>query len=91
VKENVPMLDILLDRQVDVNVRNSEGRTPVFFAVMLKRLDVVQKLVEAGAKLEVSDGCSHTPLYYARMLGDATIERFLIDHRLTQTVIDGHS
>jgi ankyrin repeat protein len=87
IAENVPLIELLLERQVDVNARNADGRTPVFFAVMVKSVEILERLVAAGATLLVGDNYSHTPLYFARTLAEPLIERCLVDHGLTVSIL----
>jgi ankyrin repeat protein len=54
-KENVEAVRMLLDLGLDPNTSNSEGRTPLMGAALKGRNDVVQLLVDRGAKLETRD------------------------------------
>jgi ankyrin repeat protein len=82
------MVELLLERQASVHVTNLEGRTPLFYAVMVKRLDILERLVDAGANLIVADRYTRTAMYYARMLGVPPIERFLAEHGLMVSFIE---
>lgn len=63
-------LRMLLDRHVDVDVRNaSTGRTPVMEALMGNRTVQVEMLRNAGARLDVSDHMGNTPLHVAAQIG----------------------
>jgi len=55
-KENLEAIKMLVgDLGLDPNQGNNEGRTPLMGAAMKGRNDVVQFLVESGAKLETHD------------------------------------
>jgi uncharacterized protein len=54
-KENLEAMRMLLDLGLDPNHANNEGRTPLMGAAIKGRSDVVQLLVERGAKLETRD------------------------------------
>jgi ankyrin repeat protein len=55
-KENLEAVKMLVDELgLDPNGPNSEGRTPLMGAAMKGRNDVVQFLVDKGAKLETHD------------------------------------
>lgn len=49
------MVDLLLDKGADPNIKNSEGKTPIILAATKKRLSSVKILHYAGADLKVTD------------------------------------
>ena len=55
VKENVEAVRMLLDLGLDPNAANNDGRTPLMAAAMKGRNEVVQLLVDHGAKLDTRD------------------------------------
>ena len=57
-KENVEAMRMLLDLGLDPNGANVEGRTALMGAALKGRNEVVQLLVERGAKLDQRDGGS---------------------------------
>jgi ankyrin len=54
-KENLEAMRMLLDLGLDPNHANNEGRTPLMGAAMKGRTDVIQLLVDRGAKLDTHD------------------------------------
>jgi ankyrin repeat protein len=54
-KENVEAVRMLLDLGLDPNSANQEGRTPLMGAALKGRTDVIQLLVDRGARLDVRD------------------------------------
>ena len=58
VKENAEAIRLLLDLGLDPNGANREGRTALMGAALKGRNDVVQMLVDRGAKLDQRDGGS---------------------------------
>ena len=54
-KENLEAVRMLLDLGLDPNSANQEGRTPLMGAALKGRPDVIQLLVDRGAKLETRD------------------------------------
>ena len=54
-KENLEAVRMLLDLGLDPNHANNEGRTPLMGAALKGRSDVIQLLVERGAKLDARD------------------------------------
>jgi uncharacterized protein len=57
-KHNVDAVGMLLDLGVDPNAGNKEGRTALMGAALKGRNEVVQMLVDRGAKLDARDGGS---------------------------------
>jgi ankyrin repeat protein len=54
-KENLEAVKMLLDLGLDPNAANRDGRTPLMGAALKGRSDVVQMLVDHGAKLDTRD------------------------------------
>jgi ankyrin repeat protein len=54
-KENLEAVRMLLDLGLDPNSANQEGRTPLMGAALKGRTEVIQLLVERGAKLDTRD------------------------------------
>jgi ankyrin repeat protein len=54
-KENIEAVKMLLDLGLDPNAANADGRTPLMGAAMKGRNDVIQLLVERGARLDTRD------------------------------------
>jgi ankyrin repeat protein len=54
-KENFEAMKMLLDLGLDPNHANNEGRTALMGAAMKGRPDVIQLLVDRGAKLDARD------------------------------------
>jgi ankyrin repeat protein len=54
-KENLEAIRMLLDLGLDPNGANNEGRTPLMGAALKGRNEVVQLLVDRGARLETRD------------------------------------
>ena len=57
-KENIEAVRLLLDLGLDPNAANKDGRTPLMGAAMKGRNEVVQMLVDKGAKLDARDNGS---------------------------------
>jgi ankyrin repeat protein len=69
-KENLEAVRMLLDLGLDPNTSNSEGRTPLMGAALKGRNDVVQLLVDRGARLDARDrGSRDTHIPGARIAG----------------------
>jgi hypothetical protein len=58
VQENLEAVRMLLDLGLDPNGANQDGRTPLMGAALKGRSDVIQLLVDRGAKLDQRDNGS---------------------------------
>ncbi|HXH24212.1 MAG TPA: ankyrin repeat domain-containing protein, partial [Vicinamibacterales bacterium] len=68
--ENVEAVRLLLDLGLDPNAANAEGRTPLMAAALKGRTEVIQLLVERGARLDARDrGSRDTHIPGARIAG----------------------
>jgi len=69
-KDNVEAVRMLLDLGLDPNSQNNEGRTPLMGAALKGRNEVVQMLVDKGAKLDARDrGSRDTHIVAATIAG----------------------
>lgn len=79
----VEIYDLLLDNEAELDSKDEDGRTPLFFAVQSDNVYFVQRLIEKGAKVDEVDNDGSTPLHIAT--GNTTdacweILKFLIGH-----------
>ena len=54
-----------LFKDIDHNIKNKEGRTPLHIACVYGNLNGVKQLIEQGAKVNAKDNCNKTPLSLA--------------------------
>lgn len=54
-EENLEAVEMLLDLGADPNAANEDGRTPLMGAAMKGRIEVIEALVAAGARLDTRD------------------------------------
>ena len=69
----------LLDAAVDVNASQGDGATALHWAAYLNDADMTAVLINADAKIAVSNNYGATPLGLASKNGNATIIKQLID------------
>jgi len=72
-------LQVLLDLDWDVNLRNEEGETALHLACLEGHLGIVKRLLQAGAEINPQTELGDTPLALATLQGHGEIVRFLLD------------
>lgn len=78
VRRDVPgLVDYLVQHRARLNVRNRNGETALSIAAFLGRSMYVQRLVEAGADVNIY---GWSPLAYAAYNGHAEIADYLLKH-----------
>jgi ankyrin repeat protein len=85
------MVQVLLDYGVDVNARNSRGRTPLAYASLGGRPNeprVTRLLIEHGADPNIPSVSGFTPLHRASENGRIEIVHILIEHGANVEVQD---
>ncbi|PIA25480.1 hypothetical protein AQUCO_11400034v1 [Aquilegia coerulea] len=68
-----------IDSSISINLKDSEGRTPLHWAVDRGQLKVVELLVSKKADLNVTDDEGQTPLHYAAMCEREAIAEYLVN------------
>jgi ankyrin repeat protein len=64
-QENLGVLDRLIAAGADVNTRDRGLSTPLIYAALRGKRETAQKLLEAGAQIDVTDAVGWTPLHFA--------------------------
>lgn len=60
---NVPVLNLLLERGLDVNIRDSRGQTPLHFAARFGSIDCGKILISKGADVRLLTFMDHSAMY----------------------------
>ncbi|KAK9819574.1 hypothetical protein WJX81_003882 [Elliptochloris bilobata] len=63
----------------DVDMRDPEGRTPLFFAVAYNHVAIVEELLRADADVHAQDGKGNTPLHFAAGYARGALARRLVE------------
>ncbi|KAF9603980.1 hypothetical protein IFM89_039334 [Coptis chinensis] len=69
-----------IDSGTSVNLKDSEGRTPLHWAVDRGHLKVAELLVSKKADVNIKDNEGQTPLHYASVCEKQGIAEFLVNH-----------
>ena len=78
--QNIPLINLLLDRGADINQADKSGRVPLENAVLKNNKDIVELLLDRGADTnKVVRGVEETPLFTAVKMGFIELARLLLD------------
>ena len=70
---HLDVVDVLLDRGAEVEVRDAASNTPLSRAAAGGHAEIVRRLLDAGANVDAVDGQGRTPLHHAiRASGETT-------------------
>jgi ankyrin repeat protein len=68
----------LIDKGANINAKNNNGGTPLYFAT--RDLDLTQLLMAKGASVNIRAYGDHTPIHQAAFAGNLRVAKLLIDH-----------
>jgi ankyrin repeat protein len=74
------LIDLCLIEHVDPNGRDAQGRTPLLIAASQRDWKTAQRLIDAGALVDLADKNGFTPLMAAAMRGNLEMFRSLLAH-----------
>ncbi|KAI3866350.1 hypothetical protein MKW92_051134 [Papaver armeniacum] len=77
-----------IENGVSVNLKDSEGRSPLHWAVDRGHLDMVELLLSKNADVNAQDNEGQTPLHYAAMCDREAIAEILVKQNADTTVKD---
>ncbi|KAL2550807.1 Acyl-CoA-binding domain-containing protein 1 [Forsythia ovata] len=69
-----------IESGVPVNLKDSEGRTPLHWAVDRGHVNVIELILNNNADLNAKDNEGQTPLHYAALCERAAIAELLVKH-----------
>jgi uncharacterized protein len=62
---NIPIIELLLAKGADINIKSNEGYTPFFYGINQANIEVMKFLIVRGADVNIKGNDGKTPLYYA--------------------------
>lgn len=77
---DVEGLSKLVDQGSFINVKDSDGRTPLIWAVDRGNLSAVEILVAKGADINAKDQEGQTALHYATVCDQEEVAKYLFEH-----------
>lgn len=87
---NTQQVLALLDRGMDVDVRQDLGLTPLHYAAMHGQPDTARVLLDRGAEIDATPYTTQrTPLYLAAKAGELSVVQLLVE-RGADVTIKGH-
>ena len=78
--DRASLIDLCLIEHVDPNGRDAEGRTPLLIAALQRNWKTAQRLIDAGALVDLADKNGFTPLMAAAMHGNLEMFHSLLAH-----------
>lgn len=78
----------LLDQGADANARDEEGSTPLLWAVLSGRREVVELMVAGGADVNCPNLEGETPLHWAATTGNTAVAEYLLSRGAEVNVRD---
>lgn len=91
--EGDALVDLLLNKEADVNAKNYNGQTALHFTASKNNLDTARKLVAHKATARVKDKRGQLPLHRAAAVGSVPMVKLLLDNKspLNATDIAGYT
>lgn len=68
----------LLEKQIDINIKDPNGNTPLMYACRRGKLNIVKILLDKGANIEIANSKGFTALHFAAHYGYLDIVNVLI-------------
>ncbi|ERF70659.1 hypothetical protein EPUS_02525 [Endocarpon pusillum Z07020] len=84
-------VDLLLQKDVEVNAQSFNGQTALHFASSKDNLDIARKLIEHKASTRLKDKRGQLPLHRAAAVGSMPIVKLLLENKspLNASDVDG--
>ena len=85
---NPETLEILVQAGADINARAQNGRTAIYFAIASKNtVDIIKKMVELGADVNVKDEEGIMPLDISNQINNVHINSAIYPSEVTKYLV----
>lgn len=71
------IVSFLLEAGADINAKDNEGRSPIFYAIIGRELEVIELLINHGADLSINDNSGKSVLAIAEEINQSKIVKLL--------------
>lgn len=86
LSDDVKLLNSLIDKGADLNIKNTLELSPVHLAAMSGNVSLVQNLVSRGADINIRGNSGYTPLHIAAEVNDVRMAEYLLSAGADKTV-----
>ena len=77
VKNNLEIVNLLIDKNVNVELKDGNGTTALIYASMFKNHEVAKLLIKAKANYETKDNRGNSAIDYAILADDDQLIQIL--------------
>ena len=86
---NIEMVNLLLKYKANPNIHEyPSGKTPLHYSISHPNVYILEKLINAGAKIDAEDIFGNTPLHYANTINNKQAISTLIKHNANPIYIN---
>lgn len=85
---DINMVKFLIEQNIALDVKNTNGYTPLHIAVRLQEYDIAKLMIENGALINTEDNYKDTPLLDATRDNYVNISKLLICNGANRNVVD---
>lgn len=91
LRDGDDLVDMLLNKEADVNAKNYSGQTALHFTASKNNLETARKLISHGATARVKDKRGQLPLHRAAAIGSVPMVNLMLENKspLNATDISG--
>lgn len=91
LREGDDLVDLLLSKEAEVNVKNYYGQTALHFTASKNNIETARKLISHGATARVKDKQGQLPLHRAAAIGSIPMVNLMLENKspLNATDISG--